>query len=95
MEQESTEHVDKTSPGEIREFFVDYHKRKQMALGELDANSTDFNDIATEEPGDEGDVTGDFEEDKKLELPIHVKYVKEVGVFYCKMCVCVENSCLV
>lgn len=72
-----TEQIEKSSPEEICQYFVDYHKSKQMAMGEMKFDSCEMDESVAELPGD--DVTEDFEQDKKPEVPLHLKYVKEVS----------------
>lgn len=63
------------SSGEIRQFFLDYHKRKQQSMGNFETEEQEdeiikeSNESVTEEA---------FEPDKKPEFPRHVKYVTQV-----------------
>ena len=68
------------SADEIRQFFEDYHKRKQHSMGYLDG---DDDESVTTEPEREGAVEDSFAPDKKPEIPTHVKYVTQV---------CMENT---
>ena len=63
------------SAHEIRQFFEDYHKRKQHSLGYLDGNN-DESVTTKRERG--GAVEDSFAPDKKPEIPTHVKYVTQV-----------------
>ena len=76
-EGSGTEQIEKSSPEEICQFFLDYHKRKQMAMGEMKFESCDIDESVPETPGD--DTIEDFEQDKKPEAPLHLKYVKQVS----------------
>ena len=62
------------SAKEIRQFFLDYHKRKQQSLGNVDADES--GEVTTELEGGGEEET--FEPDKKSEVPQHVKYVAQV-----------------
>lgn len=62
------------SAEEIRQFFVDYHKRKQQSMGYLDADEAESVTAESERGGEEET----FEPDKKPEIPRHVKYVTQV-----------------
>ena len=68
------------SADEIRQFFEDYHKRKQQSMGYLDG---DNDESVTTEPEREGAVEDSFVPDKKPEIPTHVKYITQV---------CMENT---
>ena len=68
------------SADEIRQFFEDYHKRKQQSMGYLDG---DNDESVTTEPEREGAVEDSFVPDKKPEIPTHVRYVTQV---------CMENT---
>ena len=68
------------SADEIRQFFEDYHKRKQQSMGYLDG---DNEESVTTEPEREEAVEDSFLPDKKPEIPTHVKYVTQV---------CMENT---
>ena len=68
------------SADEIRQFFEDYHKRKQHSMGYLDG---DNDESLTTEPEREGAVEDSFAPDKKPEIPTHVKYITQV---------CMENT---
>lgn len=63
------------SADEIRQFFEDYHKRKQQSMGYLDG---DNDESVTTEPEREGAVEDSFVPDKKPEIPTHVKYITQV-----------------
>lgn len=68
------------SADDIRQFFEDYHKRKQHSMGYLDG---DNDESVTTEPDREGAVEDSFAPDKKTEIPTHVRYVTQV---------CMENT---
>ena len=63
------------SADEIRQFFEDYHKRKQQSMGYLDG---DNDESLTTEPERGGVEEDSFAPDKKPEIPTHVKYVTQV-----------------
>ena len=63
------------SADEIRQFFEDYHKRKQQSMGYLDG---DNDESVTTEPEREGAVEDSFVPDKKPEIPTHVKYITQL-----------------
>ena len=63
------------SANEIRQFFEDYHKRKQQSMGYLDG---DNDESVITEPEREGAVDDSFAPDKKPEIPTHIKYVTQV-----------------
>ena len=65
----------KLSAEQIREFFLDYHKRKQQSLGYV---SDEEPGMVTSEPGEGGVEEEQFQPDKKPEIPRHVKYVIQV-----------------
>ena len=68
---------EKPSAEQIREFFLDYHKRKQQSLGYLDEEEPG---TVTSEP-EKGEVGEEqFHPDKKPEIPRHVKYVTQVNM---------------
>ena len=71
--------ISKTSSEEICQFFLDYHKRKQIALGlgEIELDSHDNDEHAAEATAD--DIGEDVLLDRKPEIPLHLKYVKQVG----------------
>lgn len=64
------------SSGEIRQFFLDYHKRKQQSMGYFNAEEQE-EEITKESKGSGAEEA--FEPDKKPEFPRHVKYVTQVG----------------
>lgn len=68
---------EKLSAEQIREFFLDYHKRKQQSLGYLDEEELG---TVTTEPEEGGAEEGQFQPDKKPEIPRHVKYVTQVNL---------------
>ena len=71
---------EKTSSQDIRQFFLDYHKRKQIALGEVDPGELSH-EVNTQEVqgGNEGDDEGaSFDSDRAPDIPLHVKYVTQV-----------------
>ena len=74
------------SAEEIRQFFLDYHKRKQQSLGYLDA--AEPGEVTAEPDGGGEEET--FEPDKKPEIPRHVKYVTQVSVeiLQCRVILC-------
>lgn len=65
------------SADQIREFFLDYHKRKQQSLGYLDDEEPG---MGTSEPEEGGVEEEQFQPDKKPEIPRHVKYVTRVNM---------------
>lgn len=62
------------SAEQIREFFLDYHKRKQKSLGYLNEEEPG---AETTEPEGSGEEEEQFQTDKKSETPRHVKYVTQ------------------
>lgn len=68
---------EKLSAEQIREFFLDYHKRKQQSLGYLDEEELG---TVTTEPEEGGVEEEQFQPDKKPEMPRHVKYVTQVNL---------------
>ena len=64
------------SSGEIRQFFLDYHKRKQQSMGNFETEEQE-DEIIKE--SNESETEEAFEPDKKPEFPRHVKYVTQVG----------------
>lgn len=64
------------SAEQIREFFLDYHKRKLQSMGYLDEEETGTE--TTETGGGGVEEEEQFQPDKKPEIPRHVKYVTQV-----------------
>ena len=63
------------SSGEIRQFFLDYRKRKQQSMGNFETGEQE-DEIIKESNGSETEEA--FEPDKKPQFPRHVKYVTQV-----------------
>lgn len=74
-QSEFDEEEKKLSAEHIREFFLDYHKRKQQSLGYVDGEEPG---TVTSEPEEGGVEEEQFQPDKKPEIPRHVKYVTQV-----------------
>ena len=93
--EESERGEQKASPEDIRQFFLDYHKRKQMALGELEPPGEEHAE-ELQEGQPQGDDVGDdgvtFEADKAPEVPLHVKYVTQVRKCWALLFLCTEGD---
>lgn len=61
-----------TTTEEIRQYFLNYHKRKQQATGYVDEKELEETEVKEQEENMEEEH---FEADKKPEVPRHVKYV--------------------
>ncbi|XP_068709692.1 TELO2-interacting protein 1 homolog [Montipora foliosa] len=78
VKQQIPQDIEAENPSaeDIRQFFLDYHKRKQLSLGYLDADEQEQEEGMTE-PKESGDGET-FEPDRKPEIPRHVQYVTQV-----------------